>query len=138
MQNVAKAILTLTSAATFFVNIAVAQDLVAHHQLVDTLPAHFGVELVYQVSITNKGSNELRSIKLALAPSQSLVPLVKRDLKIGQIAAGQTVDVQWAVTIGEEESKKGATPSISFVGNGVSKDGRPHKIAVTSVGSPKQ
>lgn len=137
MQNVAKATWVLASAATFFVNISVAQDLVAHHQLVDTLPAHFGVELVYQVSITNNGSNELRSIKLALAPSPSLVPLVKRDLMIGQISAGQTVDVKWVVTIGEEDSKKGATPSFSFVGNGVSKDGRPQKIALTSVGSPK-
>lgn len=136
MQNVAKTAWILASAATLFAHTCGAQDLVAQHKLMDTLPAHFGVELVYQMSITNKGPNELRSIKLALAPTKSIDPLVKRDLAISKISAGQTVDIKWVVTMGEAESKKLVSPSFEFVGNGTSTNGRPQKVTLTSVSTP--
>lgn len=108
-----------------------ADDLVASHRLLDTFPAHVGVELIYQVSVTNTGSKDLRSAKLSLAAPQNGLALVKKDINIGQLAVGQTVDVQWILTLDASDAEK--FNSIGFEGEGIGSDGHKRSLKLTSV-----
>lgn len=123
------------AAAVLLVSQAVrAEDLVANHRLLDTFPAHVGVELIYQVSVTNTSKKDIQSAKLTLAAPQNGLALIKKDLNIGQLAVGKTVDVQWILTLQASDAEK--FNSIGFEGEGVGPDGHKRLFKLTSVPAP--
>ena len=131
MLNIRKPTCVLAVTALLFSQAVRAEDLVASHRLLDTFPAHVGVELIYQVSVTNTGKKAFQSAKLSLTAPQNALALIKKDLNIGQLAAGQTVDVQWILTLNASDAEK--FNSIGFEGEGIGSDGDKRLLKLTSV-----